>query len=389
VAGAFAIVTSIFPLPIPEEWKASLTVFAWMAFALTCVGWLLAHTKLVQRLRSSPKATKPMTLALIAVSGGILFAIIWLLIPKPDGEKKHESTSAQGAASFVEPKFPDDIDDVRITVNGFDFPRNVVILEQGGLDLTKGTPLGAPTIPNGRVYTDNRKPYFDGTIVVGLGKVEIRRNRITKLPEGWDQNANDRAYEVVNERRRVVFQFVLESAEHVIIDAGQWINNENQWNGCVFKYPSSEHPGELLPDAKPLPLTAKTLYQFFLSDCGTNSTGGIRTTRNLAGKFQVERIVCRNQDTKAAYLSVFIPQGNVEPVIEALASEFKEIVNEEDRAGFSRGTIFTGRIFIYHESRLFDRQIESLTAKLKDAGADPVFYGPDEQVKRNSPLYQR
>jgi hypothetical protein len=88
-------------------------------------------------------------------------------------------------------------------------------------------------------------------------------------------------------------------------------------------------------------------------------------------------------------LSVFVPQGNAEPVIEALASEYKDMIQEEDRAGFSKGTVFTGRIFIYHDRLLLDRQIESLTKTLKSADADPVFYGPDEQVRRNSPLYQQ
>jgi hypothetical protein len=293
-------------------------------------------------------------------------------------------TSAASVAS-TGLKLPDEISEARITVNDFDFPRSVMTLEKFGLDVSHGQPRGAPTIPGGRVYLEDHRPFFDGQIKVGDITVEIKRNRLIATPDGWDRNESDRAIEIISDKRKVVFQLILESAEHVYIDAGRYVNDENTTTERMFRYPSTEHRGEYASWVSFLPLTAKTLYQFFLTDCKTSS---MRTTRNLAGKFQIERIMCRNLDTKSAYLSVFVPQGNAEPVIEALAVEYKEMVNEEERAGFGRGTIFTGRIFIYHDRPLLDRQMQSLTTKLTEAGADPVFYGPDEQVRRNSPLYE-
>ena len=154
---------------------------------------------------------------------------------------------------------------------------------------------------DGRIYVARRKPYFDGKIKASLRTVEIKENRIVKLPDGWDENSNERAYEVVNDDRRVVFQIVLDSAEHVSIDAGQYINNDHQYRLCIFKYPSSKYPGQTVDGFSPTPLTAKTLYQFFLTDCKARST---RTSRDLGNQYRVERIICRDEDTKSSYLSV-------------------------------------------------------------------------------------
>ena len=133
-------------------------------------------------------------------------------------------------------------------------------------------------------------------------------------------------------------------------------------------------------------MTAKTLYQFFLTDC---KSGHTRISRRLAGEFLVDRIICRNVEAKSSYLSVFVPRGITEPAINALAMEYRAIIDEEDRAGFSKGTIFTGRVFIYHEGYMFEEKRVELENLLKKAGADPRFFGPDEEVKRNSPLYRK
>lgn len=80
VATLFAIVT--WATPVPERWRYPLLVLAWVAFGLAIIGWLLAHTKTGQRLRSHPAATRPMTLLLIGIVGGLITAAIWYLVPK-------------------------------------------------------------------------------------------------------------------------------------------------------------------------------------------------------------------------------------------------------------------------------------------------------------------
>jgi hypothetical protein len=394
-------------MPVPIEWMAGVVLAVLLnvtanrlpvRFQLPLLRWgwfgiSLYFTVLIMSFRTirgvlwTLGGSKGGSYLVAGLIGAIVAIAYWAAINEVYGRifKDSERTSANSAAS-AKLTLGDEIDEARITVNDFDFPRSVIALEKFGLNLSLGKPKGAPTIPGGRVYFEDRHPYFDGQIRVGDITVEIKRNRLVATPDGWDRNENDRAIEIISDKRKVVFQLILESAEHVYIDAGRYVNDENWTTERLFRYPSTEHHGEFAPWVSVLPLTAKTLYQFFLTDC---KAGATRTTRNLADKFQVERVICRNLDTKSAYLSVFVPQGNAEPVIEALASEYKDMIQEEDRAGFSKGTVFTGRIFIYHDRLLLDRQIESLTKTLKSADADPVFYGPDEQVRRNSPLYQQ
>ena len=80
VAALFAIVLQWTPLP--AQVRATLILLAWVALALSCIGWLLAHTKRGQQLRSHRKATRPMVLLVVFVVGGCLTVATWLLVPK-------------------------------------------------------------------------------------------------------------------------------------------------------------------------------------------------------------------------------------------------------------------------------------------------------------------
>jgi hypothetical protein len=319
--------------------------------------------------------------------------------PASDATPPQSAQSASPSPGQGEQSFADDIDELRVTINDTEFWGTATYFEKYGIDLDK-PPAKIP----GRFYVEARKPYFDGKIRAGEQTVEIRRNRILSLPKGWDENSNDRAYEVVNDKLRVVFQFVLESAEHVEIDAGQYINNDSMWRERIFRYPSSQHPGELVPGDKLKPLTVKTLYQFFLEDCkgsSTRSTGVLG--RGTDREFQAVWTVCRDLDTRSAYMSVFIPQGNPEPAILAFAAEFQKIIDNENRSGLNarvhirpgdgsetgKDVVFTGLVIIYYTRHLFDHQIESLTKEFEKRGAHPRFHGPDYEVTRNSPLYGR
>lgn len=325
---------------------------------------------------------------------------------KPASDATPAAPAAQSAQSVApspgqgEPSFADNISDTWVTINDTEFWDRVDYLEKYGIDLDKSR----AKIP-GRFYAEARKPYFDGKIQAGEQTVDIRRNRIVNLPKGWDENSNDRAYEVVNDKLRVVFQFALESAEHVEIDAGQYINNDSMWRERIFRYPSSQHPGELVPEARLKPLSVKTLHQFFLEDC----KGGSSRTSSVLGRgtdreFQAQWTICRDLDTRSAYLSVFIPQPNPEPAILAFAEEFQKILEMENRSGIGgahvrmrpgersetgKDVVFTGLVVVYYTRHLFDHQIESLTKEFEKRGAHPRFHGPDYEVTRNSPLYGR
>ena len=85
VAALFAIVLQWTPLP--AQARATLILLAWVALALSCIGWLLAHTGWGQRLRSHRKATRPMVLLFVFMVGGILTVATWLLVPKLTAEQ--------------------------------------------------------------------------------------------------------------------------------------------------------------------------------------------------------------------------------------------------------------------------------------------------------------
>lgn len=85
VAALFATVLQWTTLPV---WaRAPLVLSAWIAFALSCMGWLLAHTGWGQLLRSHRKATRPMVLLVIFMVGGCLTVATWLLVPKLTAEQ--------------------------------------------------------------------------------------------------------------------------------------------------------------------------------------------------------------------------------------------------------------------------------------------------------------
>jgi hypothetical protein len=85
VAALFAIVLQWTPLP--AQARATLILLAWVALALSCIGWLLAHTKRGQQLRSHRKAARPMVLLVVFVVGGCLTVATWLLIPRLTAEQ--------------------------------------------------------------------------------------------------------------------------------------------------------------------------------------------------------------------------------------------------------------------------------------------------------------
>ena len=277
----------------------------------------------------------------------------------------------------AELRFRDDIEDVRVSVNDHELPRSLVYLETQGIDLDK-----VIKIP-GRVYVRNRKPYFDGTIKAGARHIEIKENRVVQMPDGWDENFNDRACELVNEGLRVVFRIVLESAAHISIDAGHYINNKHHWRERVFRYPSSEHPGEFTSDIKErlTPLSVKTLYQLFLTDCR-----GTRSQHTLESKHKIEWVLCRNPDSKSAHLNVYVPYGNPEPAISSLAKEHRTIIGDFERAGFLRGMVFTGLVYVYHDYPLREQQKAALAEEFRNNETEVRFRGPEYEVAENSPI---
>ena len=50
--------------------------------------------------------------------------------------------------------------------------------------------------------------------------------------------------------------------------------------------------------------------------------------------------------------------------------------------------VFTGRIYIYHETYLLPNKINSLLEDYKKNGLSPQFRGRDYHIMKNSPIYK-
>ena len=112
------------------------------------------------------------------------------------------------------------------------------------------------------LYVEGNKPYVDVDILTPPGEppVRLRHNRLMNRPDFWDMNSDKTALEVVNEKQQPVFQFIYKSPSHIVI-YGLFFNGYVPWLAyeggirstpkldpyplrTIFKYPSSDHPGE-------------------------------------------------------------------------------------------------------------------------------------------------
>jgi hypothetical protein len=101
VATLFAIAT--WATPVPERWRALLVFLAWAVLGFACIGWLAAHLKWTCRLRSAQAATRPMTLIIIGVVGGLLAVSAWLLVPKLFAEDESSNQPKPESSATAQP----------------------------------------------------------------------------------------------------------------------------------------------------------------------------------------------------------------------------------------------------------------------------------------------
>ena len=115
------------------------------------------------------------------------------------------------------------------------------------------------------VYIKDRKILVDCSLYGGLGEppATISELGFTVKPNGWDANADENAFEVVNDKQQAVLQLIYLSQYHVVINGyfysanGVYVANYGgdtyftyePTTGItysikrIFKYPSSEYQG--------------------------------------------------------------------------------------------------------------------------------------------------
>ncbi|HEY2962550.1 MAG TPA: hypothetical protein VGJ37_09065 [Pyrinomonadaceae bacterium] len=417
-----SLVVNLTSSRLPIHYVPSVMRWGWFSSAIYVTIRIMSIDSIQQYLRGT---FRPSVLSFLAAAtlGAAVAIVYWVIIIKVIPSKPAESQQTakaeqtpplpsqkpvQNELRFV---VPDALQIIRVTVNRQHFWTHLGALNdqlegQGFLNRRfeeKGLPL---TI---RTSGTDPRPYVDTKVYSAkLGLVEIKNNRLTTRPEGWDENSSDRLIEIVNEHRIPVFRMVLSAANQIDIEAIFSEQESKRWSMVPwFKYPSGEHRGEYAVGGF-LPLTAKSVFQLFLEGCG--KAGGAHDTYRLKSApkpngMEVDYMVCMDFESRAVYLNIFIPwPGGIEAPVEAVAlsrmfaAEYKDllatllklqtIVRRSPGAPIERSSdlVFTGVIGIYHEADFLMGESEKITAEFKKHGARVRFFGPDYAILQNSPL---
>jgi hypothetical protein len=124
-----------------------------------------------------------------------------------------------------------------------------------------------PMIINGvapfELYVSKGKLFVDTALWGGVNKplIEIKRNEFTVRGFGWDRNSDKQALEIVDDRKRVIFQLIYDAPYKITINgimptnSGVWLAGpDGTIHGAsreeiaafelrpIFKYPSSQFP---------------------------------------------------------------------------------------------------------------------------------------------------
>ncbi len=154
------------------------------------------------------------------------------------------------------------------------------------------------------------------------------------------------------------------------------------------------------------PEKLKTLHDLFLTDFEkTSAHGNYYLTKDGNVTYTVDYIIWLDMDSKTKYLSIFFLASDLLTLqaCEFLIPKYDEIVNGNIQSllkgmkstipGAQIETfdelIFSGRIYIYHETYLLPRRVEALTAKYKEHSLSPQFRGRDYLIMKNSPIYEK
>jgi hypothetical protein len=112
--------------------------------------------------------------------------------------------------------------------------------------------------------------------------------------------------------------------------------------------------------------------------------------------------VCGDFETKSLYFSFFLPKSDHTFIAcKKLPNAYKDIIGGNIRS-LMQGMIHqapgekaeswdelkpSGRVYVYHETKMLPDKINELTEEYKKDGLSPLFRGHDYEIMRNSPLY--
>jgi len=194
-----------------------------------------------------PKRSMILVIALGAIVGGALAGLVWTIAKSdvaapantavaPQRQESHDAAKpAQGAQDadwiafprppappppfvpgeqlFTKPTFPDGTTAISVRVMGNPTPIQFALEELKSRSIP--VPTDNPNMPIARIYLAAGTLCIDATTV---GGIRIRGNHFETLPAGWDFNGNDRAAEIVNEKRVAVYQIRL--AQKTVVEFG-------------------------------------------------------------------------------------------------------------------------------------------------------------------------
>jgi hypothetical protein len=183
-----------------------------------------------------------------------------------------------------------------------------------------------------------------------------------------------------------------------------WVVDLGYQRSLKEKPPSGNNIQKLVtPDAPKI----STLYDLFKSDCKKTHMLGTYTLNgtNDAGKmlsYEIKYNICGDFETKTLYISFFLPKAeHTFLACKYMPTAYKDILGGNIRK-LMQGIVHrapgekaetrdelkpSGRLYVYHETRMLPDQIDELTKEYKKEGLSPQFRGRDYEIMRNSPLY--
>jgi len=171
-------------------------------------------------------------------------------------ESKPTATPALDEPTFVE--HPDHIE-FSFGAGGIRVIQSIERLEKEPFQ-----PLMINGVAPFELYVSKGKLFVDTALWSGPDKplIEIKHNEFTVRAFGWDRNSDNQALEIVDDRKRVMFQLIYDAPYKVTVNgivptnAGVWLAGpEGTIQGAspeqiakfalrpIFKYPSNQFPG--------------------------------------------------------------------------------------------------------------------------------------------------
>ncbi len=224
-------------------------------------------------------------------------------------EKSKPSTPTE--PKLEQPRFREKSGEMTITFGGF----------------TIGTYISEKPYPAAQfgdkaimMYVEDEILYVDVELFssIGIPPIEIKHNEFKVNYPGCDQNSNDKAFEVVNEKQEPIFQLIYRSPRHALINGifptpgggFMYATGSRTFQNYIppdasikriFKYPSWQYPGEYeeqIPNstAQSQPMVDNSAEAPSMPDKKENQTPSIsQTMTNSPGGVQAGGNVTINQ----------------------------------------------------------------------------------------------